>query len=273
MAAEDAFITFCKHRVHIRIVEPEGALKRRLMAISSPITTVFNWRKLVPELTQLGCLVVLMDLPGFGQSDCGADAPQSLADRASIGWGVIDEIDSAIGEGDAAWHLMGHGTACQTVLEMANMYPDSVNSQIYISPIMNTENGVRTGRKSHDRWYDTNIASAAGYRALMDRLFARHADDYVVDAMRAAFRRPGARESFINMLAQRARPEPAKGFAPAMALWGERDELMDSRARESFRQLAPEAEIHIMKTAGHIPMETHSHALRDYLRGWLKYVG
>lgn len=272
MAADDAFITFNGHRVYVRVIEPEGELKRRVFCISSPVTMAFNWRKLIPELTQLGCLVVLMDLPGFGRSDCGADVPQDHASRASMGWGIIDEIDSAIGEGDATWHLAAHGTACQTMLEMANMHPDSVSSLIYISPIMNTENGIRTGRHAPAKWFDANLADAKGYRQLMERLLARQADDYVVDAMRGAFRRVGAKESFVGMLAQRTRPEPFKGFAPAMALWGEKDELMDKNARDAFVKLAPEAETHIMKTAGHIPMETHSHAMRDYLRGWLKYV-
>ena len=31
------------------------------------------------------------------------------------------------------------------------------------------------------------------------------------------------------------------------------------------------AESHILKSAGHFPMETHSKALRDYLRGWLRF--
>lgn len=273
MAAGDFFITFSGHKVHVRVVEPDTELKRRVFVVSSPVTMAFNWRKLVPELTELGCLVALMDLPGFGRSSCGADTPQDNASRASIGWGVIDEIDAAIGDGDATWHLAAHGTACQTILEMANMHPDSVSSLIYVSPVMNTENGIRTGRHAPGKWFDKNLADPKGYRQLMDRLFARPADDYVVDAMRAAFRREGARDSFANMLLQRTSPEPFKGFAPAMALWGEKDELMDSRACEAFRRLAPEAEVHIMKTAGHMPMETHSHAMRDYLRGWIKYVG
>lgn len=272
MAADDVFVTFGGQKVHIRVIEPEGDMSQRFFAVSSPLISAFNWRKLAPELTQLGGLVVLMDLPGFGMSDCGEMTPQDNVSRASMGWGIIDEIDSALGD-DGAWHLMGHGTACQTVLEMANMHPDSVCSQIFISPVMNTENGVRTGRMSHEKWYDQNIAAAPGYRALMDRLFARKPDDYVVDAMRAPFRRHGAKESFMNMLEQKNRLSPAVGFAPSIALWGEKDILMDDRARAAFSALVPEAEIHILKTAGHIPMETHSHALRDYLRGWVKYVG
>ena len=46
---------------------------------------------------------------------------------------------------------------------------------------------------------------------------------------------------------------------------------MDSAAQARVHRLLPEAESHILKSAGHFPMETHSRALRDYLRGWLKF--
>lgn len=273
MAAEDAFFSFGGYRVRVRVVEPETELKHRVFVISSPVTAVFNWRKLVPELIQQGCLVAMMDLPGFGRSDCGAEIPQDNTMRASIGWGIIDEIDELIGGGDSMWHLMGHGIACQTVLEMANMHPDSVSSLIYISPMMNTENGIRTGLTSHAKWYDSNIANPQGYKNLMDKLFCRKADDYVLDAMRAPFKRGGAKESFVNMLSQHTSPEAFKGFSPSIAFWGESDVLMDPKTCAAFKRLVPEAETHVLKTAGHMPMETHSHALRDFLRGWLRYVG
>lgn len=273
MAAEDAFFTFDGEKVRVRVVEPDTELKHRVFVISSPVTAAFNWRKIVPELTQNGCIVALMDMPGFGMSDCGAAVSQDVARHAGMGWGIIDALDSAIGSGDSTWHIMGHGLGCQTALAMANMHPDSVSSQIYISPMMNTENGIRTGFASHSRWYDSNIASPQGYKALMEKLFGRKAEDYVLDAMRAPFRRNGAKESFLNVLERRTSPEPFMGFAPAMALWGETDILMDEKNRAAFARLVPEAEKHVLKTAGHIPMETHSHAIRDFLRGWIRYVG
>lgn len=273
MAAEDAFIIFGGQKIRIRVVEPETELKHRVFVMSSPVTAAFNWRKLIPELTQQGCLVALMDLPGFGKSECGDHVSQENSLRASIGWGVIDEIDAGIGGGDSTWHLMGHGISCQTVLEMANMFPDSVSSLIYISPLMNTENGIRTGFSSHSKWYDNNIGNPNGYKSLMEKLFANKVDDYVLDAMRMPFKRNGAKESFLNMLAQRTHPEPFKGFAPSIAIWGERDIIIDEKSVGAFKKIAPEAEVHVLKTAGHLPMETHSHALRDFLRGWIKYVG
>ena len=37
------------------------------------------------------------------------------------------------------------------------------------------------------------------------------------------------------------------------------------------RRLLPDAETHALKSAGHFLMETHSRAIRDYLRGWIRY--
>jgi pimeloyl-ACP methyl ester carboxylesterase len=259
--------------VHAKVVEPEAELKHRVLLVSSPITSAFNWRKITPELAQLGCLTVLLDLPGFGESACGPNVPQGAHLRANVAWGVADEIDYALGDAMSTWHLVGHGSACPTILEMGNLHPDSVRSQVFVAPTLGEGDIYRVGRMPREKWYEQYIKNPSGFRRFMDALFARRADDYILDNMRKPFLRAGAKASFLNMLGARHNPAPAKGFAPVMALWGERDILMDERARAALNALAPEAETHLFKTAGHIPMETHSHALRDYLRGWLRYVG
>ena len=74
------------------------------------------------------------------------------------------------------------------------------------------------------------------------------------------------------MLRGGALPEPARGFSPALVLSGGSDPFNTAETRAEFARLLPEAETHTLKTAGHFPMETHSKAMRDYLRGWLRYV-
>lgn len=272
MAADDLFMIFHGLKVHVRVVEPETELKHRVLLVSSPITSTFNWRKITPELSQLGCLTAIMDLPGFGESACGEGVPQDARLRANVAWGVVDEIDGALG-GQSTWHLMGHGSACPAILEMGGAHPDSVRSQVLIAPTLAAGDIYRVGNLPRERWYERYIENPSGFRRFMDALFARRADDYILDNMRRPFLREGAKASFVNMLGARCVPPPAKGFAPVMALWGERDILMDESARAALKRLAPEAETHLFKTAGHIPMETHSRALRDYLRGWIRYVG
>ena len=97
-------------------------------------------------------------------------------------------------------------------------------------------------------------------------------DDFILERMRAPLLRPGARENFLHMLrAGRKPPEADLGFCPAMALIGGRDALMNSDARTQIGEALKGAEIHTLQSAGHFPMETHSKALRDYLRGWIRY--
>ena len=110
------------------------------------------------------------------------------------------------------------------------------------------------------------------FRSLIEQYGAYPLDDYILDRMRRPMTRPGARESFLRMLRHASEcPSEGMGFCPTMALWGGRDELMDNRAVGEIHQLLPDAETHVLKSAGHFPMETHSRAMRDYLRGWIRY--
>ena len=87
MAAGSEYMVFGGLNVHIRVVEPVGEVAHRVFVLPSPMTSAFTWRKITPELSQLGCMTVIMDLPGFGGSDCGAGVPQDDEKRAGIAWG------------------------------------------------------------------------------------------------------------------------------------------------------------------------------------------
>ena len=269
MAEESQYLSFHGIRVHFRIAAPEDAPRERVLLVSSPLIGAFHWRKVVPELTQMGCLVVLADLPGFGRSDCSIAAPQDNVMRANILWGVLDEIDRASGAPDSLWHLAGHGSACAAVLEMASLYPDSVKSQVHISPLF-----VTTPPRDEQplRWYRHTILEKDNFRRMVEHCSGYPMDDYILDRMRAPLLRPGAQQNFLRMLrAGRQETECSLGFCPAMALIGGRDALMDAGALECIRRHLEGAEMHTLKSAGHYPMETHSKALRDYLRGWIQY--
>ena len=249
---------------------PEGDPRERVLLLSSPLISTFHWRKIVPELTQLGCMVVIADLPGFGRSDCGMDVPQDSTMRANMLWGVLDEIDRQSDAPDSLWHLAGHGSACATILEMASIYPDSVKSQIHISPLFSTPQPPAQVHPA--RWYRDTVLVRDSFRRMVEHCCGYPMDDYIVDRMRAPLMRPGARESFLRMLrAGRNEPQGELGFCPAMALIGGRDALMNEETRALISRYLTGAEMHTLKSAGHFPMETHSRALRDYLRGWIRY--
>ena len=114
---ESRFLSFSGIRIHLCVVWPDAPVQSRMLMLSSPLTCAFHWRKLLPELSGLGCLAVLVDFPGFGRSD--VDAPQGTDVRANLLWGVLDDVDRAQGTPMSMWHLAGHGIACATILRMA----------------------------------------------------------------------------------------------------------------------------------------------------------
>ena len=271
VAEESQYLTFMGIRVHFTVAQPETELKNRVLLLCSPLITTFHWRKLIPELTQLGCLTVMVDLPGFGRSECSGKIPMDPDLRASILWGILDYVDSSTDSPMALWHLVGHGSACSTILRMGNQYPDSTKSQVHISPTFDLDIGEPNKEKML-RWFDATVRSEERFRDMIEFYCGYPLDDYILDRMRRPLMRSGARENFVRMLKYASRaPEDGMGFCPTMALWGGRDQLMDAKAVEEIRRLLPDAETHILKSAGHFPMETHSKAIRDYLRGWIRY--
>ena len=270
MAEESQYLTFMGMRVHFSISRPEGTVKNRVLLLCSPLITTFHWRKLLPELEQLGCLTVLVDLPGFGLSDCTGEVPQDPDMRANIIWGILDDVDRQTDAPLSLWHLVGHGSACATILRMAGLYPDSTKSQIHISPTFAIE--PARSRESVSRWFDATTRSAARFRSFIEHYTGYPLDAYILDRMRQPLLRPGARESFARMLRRSMSvSEVSNGFCPTLALWGGRDLLMSKPCLTEVHRLLPNAETHVLKSAGHFPMETHSRAMRDYLRGWIRF--
>ena len=264
MMGESRYLSFSGLRVRFEVAAPEGPVKNRMLLLSSPLINCFHWRKLVPELKDLGCLCVLADLPGFGLSD--PRAPQTNTQRANMLWGVLDEVDEGLSAPMSMWHLAAHGTACGTILKMGALFPDSVKSQIHIAPTF------AFSARNPDAWYDANIPNPRRFHQLIEHWAGYPMDDYVVDRMRRPLLRPGMKETFARMLKYAANPpKQGMGFCPTMALLGGGDPLWDEANRQAATSLLPDAERHNIRSAGHFPTETHSRALRDYLRGWLKY--
>lgn len=269
LTEESQYLSFMGARVHFQMHMPEADVKDRLLIVSSPLINTFHWRKLLPELDDLGCLTVIADLPGFGKSDCAG--PQKNDLRANILWGILDAVDRQLDAPMSMWHLAAHGGACAIALEMAAMYPDSVKSQIHICPAFSTEADISPEKAA--RWFDANIPDDRRFHKMIEYYSGYPMDDYIVDRMRRPLIRPGARDSFLRMLRHAEIPAQGMGFCPVMALRGGMDRLVGEKNLSLISKLLPDAETHILKSAGHFPMETHSRALRDYIRGWLRYAG
>ena len=271
MTEESFYLSFYGIRVWLHLYTPELKPGARVLLLGSPLVYDFHWRKVLPELLQMNCLVAVVDMPGFGHSDCGVGVPQDVETRSGIIWGVLDEVDAMCNAYPATWHLVSHGTGMQTLLEMAQMHPDSVSSLVFLSPL--SAPPVLPRHTDLGTWYDAQL-QRAHFKKTMESFAAYPLDDFIVNKFRQPFMRQNAQDSVAKMLRSgQHQTKTGLGFCPAMVIHGGIDPLLTETEKTRLNERLKEAETHTLKTAGHFPMETHSKALRDYLRGWLMYNG
>ena len=119
--------------IHYHVVRPLGSVKHRVFLLSAPGFVSSCWRLILPELTEAGCLCVLCDMPGFGKGQFNDKIPAEQALRAQFLWGVLDAVDLDRDNKLSCWHMIAHGSACGTIVEMARQQPDSTASLFMVS--------------------------------------------------------------------------------------------------------------------------------------------
>ncbi len=262
---------------------PAGSVRHRVFMLSAPGSTTASWRLIVPELTQAGCLCVMADMPGFGQSGYCEDMPLEQSLRARYMWGLLDALDLEAEGQLKCWHLMGNGSACGTIAEMAIQQPDSSASLFMVSPILYSllAPPVRAlvRQPFFERmiagWMRRNVASEKAFERLARRLYGRRlAPERLKELRRPLLRLTGHEETVRNMLLEGYQVETqelSKLFLPAMIIWGGRDVLLGGTISRRLRERDfPAAEYHLLPSAGHYAMETNSRAVCDFLRGWIR---
>lgn len=283
MYSNSRFITIRGLSIHYRIVHPVGPVRHRAFLLSSPGQSTFNWRYIVPELTDVGCECVLCDMPGYGLSECRDDIPQDHETRAQFLWGLLDTIDMEEGGQLNCWHLMAHGSACGTIAQMALMQPDSAASLLMLSPVLYSPVPPPV------RWLIRRPGSVKLIRAFLRRYIlspkrfskitaylygAPPPEKALAQLHRSALSLIGHEEMIRRLLLDGYHLDMSRLndlFMPAMILWGGRDPILGGTIPARLRSHDfKTAEYHVLPCAGHSPGETNSRAVRDFLRGWIR---
>ena len=269
--------------IHYRLAMPSGEIRNRVFLLSAPGFSGSCWRMLLPELTEAGCLCVVCDMPGFGKSEFSDGIPAEQALRARYLWGVLDAVDLDRDSKLCCWHMIAHGSACGTIVEMARQQPDSTASLFMVSPMLYPpfpramESVVRA--KAFDGllggWIQRNIVSPKRFERLTRRVYGRAPQQALLEQMRAPLLRLAGHEDTVRrLLLEGYRVDTAalrSLFMPCMILWGGEDRLLGGAVPARLRKRdCPNAEYHVLPSAGHCAMETHSRAVCDFLRGWIK---
>lgn len=283
MYSDSRFISIHGLTIHYRLVRPASEVRHRAFLLASPGQSTFNWRHIVPELTEAGCLCVLCDMPGYGLSECRDDIPQDHETRAQILWGLLDAVDMEEGGRLGCWHLMAHGSAAGTIAQMALTHPDSASSLLMLAPVLYSPVPSLLQYFARKPGFSKLIGVLLRRYIMNSRRFARISAFFygaplsqkaLSQLHRCASGLIGHEEMLRRLLLDGYRLDMSQLndlFMPAMILWGGRDSLLGGSipARLRTRDFST-AEYHILPSSGHCPGETNSRAVRDFLRGWIR---
>lgn len=200
---------------------------------------------------------VVMDMPGFGQSD----RPEFDRAYPKVAADAVARLLDGLGIDKA--HLLGNSMGGYVALEFALAYPEKVDRLVLMGPgglAVNvlgpeqSEGARRLGefmmapsKKAMEAWVDTMVANKAVV------------DDALIEERLANAQAPGALESAMAIFASLGQhPDPVPLFArlktikaPTLVTWGRDDRMLPVEgALMGFRQM-PNAELHIFSRCGH----------------------
>jgi pimeloyl-ACP methyl ester carboxylesterase len=162
------------------------------------------------------------------------DLPSALPPGDLPGW-VAREIEELGGPVD----LVGHSLGALVALRVAAVRPEFVRKLILIAPP-----GIQSRRSA--------IAYGPPVVATMIRARPRFLVRAAIDAVRAGPRnllRGGA-----HVAATDARSEAARVHTPTLLVWGMHDRMTPSTIGREWLQALPDARLHVIEDAGHVPM-------------------
>lgn len=245
---------------------------------------------LLPTLIQLARdhRVLAFDLPGFGRSTAPVGAPYDAPWFADVVTGVLD----AAGVDRAA--VVGNSLGGRVATELALREPDRVRALGLLCPAVPFD-GLRALRPLLTAarvdvplgvagWPLGGVGGAAG-RAVVDagvrRLFAV-AERVPAPALTAirddALRRLADRRRRLALCASARQaavdrrgsfwPRVTELAVPSLWVFGDRDPIVSPRYADHVRRHAPQAEVEVWPSCGHLPQLEHPHRTAARLGGF-----
>ena len=248
---------------------------------------IIDWAQVFPRLTD-EYHVVAIDLPGFGSSDKQQIqyAPQKYAQ-------LVNWVVSQYAHGHVT--VIGHSMGGAVSLRYAHNYPEQVSRLIMIDAagILQRTVFIKHIAKVPDT-YEWSTPYQAAIPAL-DRLIkriARKADGWTQSLLITMDRLPDVPHLMMtNGLAQkylyrnRSSMNAALGLVyedfstaarevdiPTHIIWGELDRVAPIRTGIVLANVMPDAELHVIRGSGHVPMMDDLDGFMSVLTYALKYA-
>ena len=254
-----------------------------------------NWFELLGAL-EADLEAIAVDLPGFGSSPPPRDGDYSPRGHARHVAELLDHLDrtggsareSANRSGSAGdppgWHVFGNSLGGSVAVHLAAARPDLVRSLTLIAPALPARR-LRRGtvhmpviaipglgerlvsrylQLPVERRVDDTVRSVFGdpqrmpderRRMTVDEVSRRDGLPYVADATLSSLR--GLIATFVDAGPQRPWRLAERIEVPVLAVYGQRDQLVDAKAAHRVTRHFPDAHVVVLPDSGHVAMMEH----------------
>jgi pimeloyl-ACP methyl ester carboxylesterase len=249
-----------------------------------------SWRHIIPRLSAAGCRTLAPDLPGFGRSSVRGRI--SLGRHAGLLLSFMEESGAASPENPAI--LAGNSLGAVIAELAASRRPDLVKALALIDGCFPLSGGpdrslllmglpfigrrwYRAFRKDHEAAWKSLYPY---YRKLddMDEADKGFLRERVVDRVESA----GQERAYFASLRSMNRLSLSGGAALSFSmrifpgkillLWGSEDRVFPQDRSAAFRNIRADAELRIIKGAGHLPHQEKPEETADEILRFLAEV-
>jgi pimeloyl-ACP methyl ester carboxylesterase len=279
------FITIDSITLHYR-VWPSGLAHPRgkVVFIHGFTGSTFCFQNNYDTLVNSGYTVVALDLPAFGFSDRATWINHSQSSRAILIWKLLNMIDKGDSSG---WNIIGHSMGGGTAEAVALMHLERTTSLILIdamffkknSGLMSTVFSVIKIKPLNQFYFDymeNYLLTYNRMKKLLKSAYKRKPDSAEVAGYMIPLMIPGTADAIVSNFSNCREIIPLnadslKGLN-VMAVWGTRDSWIPLRMTALLKTYVPNLELHTVKGAGHMPMETHAAQFNSIMMEFLNRV-
>lgn len=230
-----------------------------VVMVHGMMLSTYSWRNNIYALLDAGFRVILIDLPGHGQTDIPPEPYPYTVEQ------IADDIVTMTKKlGLEQFHLMGHSLGAGLTLYISVHYPQCVRKAIVIDPpafgpprrLLLTYPGM------------TAVASVFfGRWTVKLNMKAMYYDDsLVVDELIDEYSRQTRKDGYWNMLSALSRQYFSSQFyqmqsaypstaVPLCIIWGEQDAWLPCDTASKLHERLPNSRLLTVPNCGHNPHE------------------
>lgn len=228
-----------------------------------------------------GYTVVALDLPAFGFSDRGTWINHSQSSRAVMIWKLLSIID----KGDTSgWNIIGHSMGGGTAEAVALMNSKRTKSLVLIDAMFFKKNSglmstafsvlnIKPLNQFYLGYVENYLLTYSRMQKLLKSAYKRKPDSAEVTGYMIPLMIPGTADAIVSNFSNcreiiTLSTDSLKNMK-VMAIWGTRDSWIPLRMTAVLKTYVPQLELHTVKGAGHMPMETHADQFNGILVNFL----